>query len=356
MLGWIPGTQRFLFISDRGGEGFHVWMIRVVDGTPEGVPSLVSMKGDVFDWSLSAGPVQTPTGGWAFYYREKSVKTRRSSGYLAQLDPDTGRLLDAPSPVSQPTAGREMTQCPVFSYDGKYLAYYVAPSPKPSPDGPLYGPGNIVIRSLETGQEREVALSPQLSIGQGQPWLNWAPDGRSILIWGCAETGRRGIYQVDIDTGKLDPVALDAAPAIDWQGGQPRNFGETEGDTVGYGEFFPDGKTLFYPRAHRNPNLPVVSRCTEYRILARDLETGQEREIYRNPEGVFSFPTHSVSPDGKHVLIGGGSSLEIVPAAGGEPRELFKFGDGSENSLCQRIAWAPRQPACTVRENHGRKG
>ena len=67
VLGWIPDSQNFLFLSDRGG-GWHAWMIRVVDGRPQGVPRRITKGVVSTGWSASAGPVRTPTGGWAFYY------------------------------------------------------------------------------------------------------------------------------------------------------------------------------------------------------------------------------------------------------------------------------------------------
>jgi len=353
VFGWVPYHKwsfspweheiwmNFLFRSDRRGKEDEIWMIRVADGKPLGIPRLVSKGLPSSSARFPLGPVRTPTRGWVFYYREEKAKGRKYVGsvYVATLDPETGKVLTAPEPVSQSTPERPYLSSPDFSRDGKYLAYHVAPAAKESPEGPLYGPGNIVIRTLETGREREVTLSPKLGTRGNLAHLRWAPDGRSILIRGVAETGRSGIYRVDIETGKVIPVVL-SAPRLstaDWRlGWTPLREGA--GEVVGWGEFSPDGKTLFFKRMHVEPN--VSKRLTRCRIVARDFETGREREIYRNPDGVLGEFAFAVSPDGQRVFIGGTSALELVPSTGGEPRELLKC-KGEFTRIRQTITWTP---------------
>jgi len=328
VLGWIPDSQNLLFLGNRGGEGWQTWMIRVVDGRPQGAPRQMT-KGVVSTfWCNSSGPVRTPTGGWAFYYRE-SIRAKSIAGvYVAALDLATGKLLGDPEPVLEPTAGRKRAWSPDFSHDGKYLAYYVVPFPKKSPEGLRYAPGNIVIRTLETGQEREITLSPKLS-GQGLGLiLRWAPDGRSMVCHGRAENGRAGLYRVDVDTGNVDPLVLEAPELTktDWQLRWDLNESKSKGDCVGLGgELSPDGKTLFFKRTHYDPNAPPAETITRGRIVARDLETDREREIYRNPDGVFGGLTFGLSPDGERVFVVSGTMLRILTTAAGEPRELLKM-------------------------------
>ena len=349
VLGWIPDSQYFLFTSDRGGKGLRAWMIRVVDGKPERVPRLVTRVQLANRRTVAQGPVRTPTGGWAFYHRESGQAELMHSSYLASLDPDTGKILTAPKPISQPSAERELVQSPDFSRDGKYLAYYVAPAPKKR----RYGPGNIVIRTLETGQEREITLSPKLSCSGRLGHLSWAPDGRSIFVCGRAETGRHGIYQVDINTGNLDPVVLEAPEqtSTDWQ--LHLNFDNVEGEHVLWGEPSADGKTLFFPRHHFDPNAKQF--ITQCRIVARDLETDEEREIYRNPDGVFKGLFCGVSPDGEHVFVASGTMLKIFPTAGGEPRELLEFEGEVLQNVPSTMTWmADSRHLLFVRTTQGR--
>gem|GEM_PF-1934412 len=335
VLGWMPDGRGLLFRSDRRGQGDDAWIIRVVDGRPRGVPCLAKEGVP----SYLEGPVRTLTGGWAFYYgqREPASNKLTSSVYTAALDPTTGKLLTPPERITNPSPGRERALSPDFSRDGKFLAYYVAPAAERSPQQMPFVPGNIVIRSLETGQEREVTLSPKLS-GMGlimlASSLRWAPDGRSILIRGGLETGHSGIYRINTETGKLNHVVLDNPEPIKPNGQIAPDPNQIKGNRLGWGELSPDGKTLFYPRLHFDPDTSSESRRIRCRLLARDLETGREREIYRNPDGGFGF-SFAVSPDGQHVAVKGQTAIEILPSSGGKPRELYEF----EGELSRRIRW-----------------
>jgi len=274
VFGWLPDGKDFLF-----RRGQDVWMIQVVDGKPQGVPRLVR-KGLPFRQARYCHDlVRTPTGGWAFYYRERLANRYLSGIYLAALEPDAGKLLKDWTPVVEtlgqgvlpdfPQAGWALS--PDFSHDGKYLAYYVAPGSQQSPKFGI-GPGKIVIRSLETGQEREIILSPKFGTQGGSAWLRWAPDGRSILVLGCTEELSRGIFRVDIDSGKLTPVVLEPEQTItDWK--LFHTEGRVEGDSIGRGELSPDGKTLFFIRGHFDPNAPRGRQRARLRIVARDVET-----------------------------------------------------------------------------------
>jgi hypothetical protein len=106
---------------------------------------------------------------------------------------------------------------------------------------------------------------------------------------------------------------------------------------------------LYYLREHFDPNAPnsrppqtQTGDYTQARILARDLETGREREVYRNPEGVVGGLGFTVSPDGRWVAIRApwviSNMLKVVPAAGGEPRELLQL---QEPEHIRGMAWTP---------------
>jgi hypothetical protein len=256
--------------------------------------------------------------------------------YLSALDPDSGRLMSDPAPISEPVAGRELVRSPDFSRDGKYLAYYVAPAPKQSPKGPQYGPGSIVIRTLETGEEREVTLSPRLSYTGAHGHLSWAPDGRSIFICGRAETGRHGIYRADIETGNLTPVVLEGPEQAkdDWQ--LHLNFDLKEGEVVLWGEPSANGKTLFFPRYYFDPEAWGMERISQCRIVARNIETDEERQVYRTAVGGLFF---GVSPDGKRLFVASEKSLKIFPIAGGEPRELLESEGEFHENVPSTITW-----------------
>jgi len=329
LLGWTPDGKRVLFATSRTGVN-TMTLIEVHEGQSQGVLQIRHLEPGFQPMGL--------TRNGTYYY---SRMNGDNDVYTATLDLEAGKVLVPPAPVSARMDRRNNDPC--WSFDGKYLAYYAAPMPVPSPKGLQFGPGNIVIRSLETGQERELILSPKLSDKGLMPWypgLSWAPDGRSLLINGWIETGHPGIFRVNIDTGKLNPLVL-ANPepwSLNWQLWPDPDV--VKGDVFWCGELSPDGNTLFYSRHLSDPEGPQGRRDIQGRLLARDLGTGQEREIYGTPDGAFGLL--ALSPDGQHMIIANPTTLLILPSAGGEPRELLKFEGGfSRDITAVTMAWTP---------------
>ncbi|OFW30568.1 MAG: hypothetical protein A3H97_05740 [Acidobacteria bacterium RIFCSPLOWO2_02_FULL_65_29] len=57
----------------------------------------------------------------------------------------------------------------------------------------------IAIRSLETGEVREISPAPEFGLLNS---LDWAPDGLSLIVKGRDQKGRYGIFRVDAQTGR----------------------------------------------------------------------------------------------------------------------------------------------------------
>jgi len=92
-----------------------------------------------------------------------------------------------------------------------------------------------------------------------------------------------------------------------------------------------DGKTIFYTHGEFNES---------FDIRVRDLETGRETEIYPPASSPGTPNNLALSPDGRWLAFGLGNSLEswvlmVMPAAGGEPRELMRLpqAEGSFTGL-----------------------
>ena len=112
----------------------------------------------------------TRTG--AFYY---GLSTGMPDVYIATLDPVTGRVVTAPAPVSQQFQGRGSS--PAWSPDGRFVAYL---SNRRAVANLVRGPRVICIRSLETGEERQVSTPLSFEVFHR---LHWSPDGRFLLEW-----------------------------------------------------------------------------------------------------------------------------------------------------------------------------
>ena len=293
VLGWAPDGENILFSSDRTGT-LGIWLIAIADGKPQGTPELV--RSDIGRFH----PMGFTRKG-SFYY---GISQGKDDVYIAELHPETGKIVIPPKKVITRSEGSNIASG--YSPDGKYLAY-------------IYKSGFLslnrsrchvlCIRSLETGKEREFSFNLDYVISHSCP--RWSPDCRSILVTGeDNEDGVYGIFKIDVQTGGVKPV------------------------TRGSGcEWSRDGEAIFFLR--RNRELKALQ------ILVRDLETGKEKELYRSVSDKYIPFNISLSPDGQWLALRciRPTSLKVMPATGGEPRELPEFEKMA--TIHKPIAWTP---------------
>ncbi|MDP2999696.1 MAG: hypothetical protein Q8N47_19570 [Bryobacterales bacterium] len=293
LMGWTPDGGCILFHSERSGSP-DMWLVAVAGVKAVGEPELVK-KGYYGSRTLGF------TRAGAFYY---GVRTPTRNVYIAELDPASGKLVGPPQPVSRRWFG--VSGNPDWSPDGRFLAYLRNPTQDNS------FPSSIVIRSTNTGEERDLRVVGMTSLGYA---LRWTSDGKAVVV-SALEPGRGwSMMRVDAQTGQATPVmplSLGPFPRFDLS---------------------PDGKTIFYKHTPKAPGAPQAQ------LLARDLQSGREIEIIRKPGLMYV----SVSPDGQRVVIGaeenGATVLSVMPAAGGEARELVTNRvEGTSYRVC---SWTP---------------
>jgi Tol biopolymer transport system component len=301
LLGWTPDGDNVLFLSDRRGTT-DIWILPVRAGKANGVPVL-----------LREGVGKIASQGFtkegAFYY----VTTKSAENvYVVPLDSISGRVLESPKlPIEH--LGKS-THSPDYSPDRKHLAYV-------SVRGPV---GNerfvICIHSLESGKDREFYPGHNF-------WnLKWSPDSRSLLALASDKedrTGHQFLARIDVETGKATQILRCEKERV-------KQFVRTA-------VWSPDGKTIYYVFNDREKWIS--------RLIARDLETGKEKELYRAPDWAERFLI-SGSPDGKwlSLLNYKGSeentrSIKIIPTSGGDIRELYSFQN--VGNWPARPAWSP---------------
>jgi Tol biopolymer transport system component len=269
---WTPDGNRILFTSDRTGT-FGIWVLSVVDGTPHGAPEL--LRADMG----KTWPVRFARGDSYFY----GVQTMMQDVYVAELDPRTGKVTAPPSQASRRLVGAN--RWPEWSPDGKLLAFVTNNSPGGE------GLPALSILSLATGKQDE--LYPRMTAISR---LRWSPDGRSILASGGDERGRGGLYRIDAQTGDVSPIVQSGGRTFPWDSA-----------------WSPDGRTIYYEMGAG--------------IMARDLGTGQERQIRSHAR------RFALSPDGRFLAIPRedpatkAGVLEILALDTGQSRELLRVPD-----------------------------
>jgi len=296
LLGWTPDGTKVLFASDRTGS-MSLWSLEVANGKAQGAPELV--KADVGKTTALG-----VTRKGAFYY---GVQIGRQDVYLATLDETTGKLLTAPSPVTQRYVGSNSS--PYWSPDGQYLAY------KSQRGHSQVGVGSkvIVIRSIKTSEERELAL--KLNDFQLGPW---SQDGRCLLLTGTDTKGRQGIFRTDTETAEV--YVLLSEPGTD----------------LCCPKWSPDGEAIFFRRGTVNGKSAS--------LVVRDLETGREKEIYQATLPSFIEHDAEVSPDGAQWAFTMFQSrnqpelLMVVSTSGAEPRRLLEV---HEPEIIHSVGWTP---------------
>ena len=304
---WAPDGKRVLFVRDRKGS-MGAWVIQVAEGKTESAPELVKRDmGRV----VPMGFTQKGSYYYALFGGTRDV-------YTATLDPATGTVLSPPTPVSERFVG--LNSAPEWSPDGEYLSYVSQRGPVPAI--PLLvnelGSRIISIRSVETGDERELAPNLTSSFGLRHP--RWSPDGRSLVVLANDDKGRPGLYRVNAQSGNVTRILQ----------------GEVE-EELQHAILSPDGKAIFYVLVYMRADSKGLL------LLGRDLETGREKELYRvSPASPSSL---ALSPDGRTLAFAfedrarRSDILMLLPATGGEPRELFQGGGAF--AWIGVLAWTP---------------
>jgi len=264
LLGWTPDGRSLVFLSDRSGT-WDIWTVRITGGKEQGEPELLKK-----DFGYGADVLGFAPDG-SFYYK---TVTRLGGLYNGAVDLETGKVLVPPAPVTTRYTGAPSQ--PTWSPDGRNLLYI-------SRWG-RFGPGNniLTIRSTATGEER--FLSPRLRF---VTQLSWAPDGRSVIARGIAETEFE-TFRIDTETSEITKLAD--------QGNLPH--------------LCPDGKTLVFGQRGTGGALFIKKR---------NLDTGEESEVAE-----VSHALYDLSPDGREVVFQVKGAVKTVSLNGGEPRELFR--------------------------------
>ena len=298
---WTPDGKRLLFVSNRSsGQGF--WMIEISDGKPKGSPALV--KSDISGFERSIGF----TREGAYFYASTTAK---EDVHVAGMNPETGAIEGTPEVISAGSDGSNTS--PAWSPDGRYLAWYR----ERTPNSWAPGASAIVIRSMQTGNEREISTNLILFGG-----ICWFPEGQSLLASAFRAENDWLIqhFRVEVSSGETS-LLMQSGGITPWPG------------------LSPDGKTIFFIGGGG--------------LRAYEVETGKGRELWRRSgdrgaAGIRVRRSLHVSPIGDQVAFveyaassPGDSIVKVVPTAGGEARELLRVTPPGFISGNRALAWTP---------------
>jgi Tol biopolymer transport system component len=271
---WSPDGQRVLFASDRSGT-MGLWAVGVEEGRPQGPP--VCLRKD-----LGRFLPQGITASGAYYY---GLRAGGTGVWLASVDLAAGRLLDAPVRLAEGTA-------PEWSPDARHLAVLTRAGAE------NFGLESRVLSIWTPASGQWRVLPVRLA------WMErvrWAPDGRRLLVSGSDRSARRGLFQVDTDTGAAEPLVRESAST--YRGLE--------------GVWSPDGKKLFQIR---------------------------EGGLYRGDQPLYPSATRlrdlGLSPDGRWLSFVSSSDQDVLfllPPGGGQPRQVASV----EKDGIAAVDWTP---------------
>jgi Tol biopolymer transport system component len=288
LLDWAPDGRRILVSSNRSGT-YDAWLVQIGDGTAVGLPQLLRKE-----LGLVAPIGFSPDG---VFYFAPDLTTR--DVMVADWSPESRKAISTLRLATEHFSGS--TRLPAWSPDGRKLAYLV--------DRGRSRPAEtrVRIRDVETGAERTLA-----DVSGSVYFLSWSPDGTSLAMTVARPRTPSKVEILDVTSGKL--IREFASPR--------------SGESMGAYVWGPGGDVVYYVTRGALGEQTVLWR--------RDLRTGDEAAIHTR-----AFPNRipfAVAPDGKLLAIGYNRKLMVIPASGGEPRELVSEAPGVESGM---PAWSP---------------
>jgi Tol biopolymer transport system component len=306
MVGWSTDGKRLLFASDRTGS-VQLWAQSLAGMERQEPPRVIS--------SEFRGSSKGITSSGALYYL--STTYEGSPFRTTSFDFETGQATATPADPGEEFYSINLAAYADWSPDGTSLA--LIRRDRPGPMGML---GSVL--TLDGRLVRHVR--PQLN--QPRHPLRWGPDGGTFITAGTDRNGRSGVFSVDSQSGEATPLLLSA-----------------DGESYTEPALSSDGKVLYY----RHVTSSMV------RIVARTLESGEERELAHRSRRPTDPPTVlaglSLSPDGQYIVAGtrdaaaNVSTLLAVPVSPGEPRELLS----ASSATLEVLMWAPDSRSIFVR-------
>lgn len=342
---WSPDGTHIAFIKETVGSTI-LYGIPMANGKLVGQPFLIKegMRGvELLSW--------TEHGiSYALYLDLKEI-------YTVSLNPETGAPAGEPKPLDYTPTGSNF--CPVWSHDGKHLAF-ISEADKPE----------VVILPADGGETRHYMIPTSEYWAPGLHDLRWLPDNSGVGFSTYSSLGKSLVHYLNLVTGQWQDwtLPIEHWTRTDWGPDensfifagwytpeQEPNDSDVEHVDCGLyqfniktGEshniFQPESDTMFLVRGLKfsrdHKKLTFLLNNTDLMVL--DLETGMSQVLDKT-----TWWTPTFSPDGQKILASGHKEEKkiasiVVFSIEGETLQEYDIGNSfASGTRIQAPDWSP---------------
>ena len=294
---WSPDGKHIVFIRETRGGSF-LYGIDMLEEKPVGQPFLIKegmQNVDLMNW--------TEHGiSYVLFLDMREI-------YTLPINPETGTPTGDPKPLDYTPTGSNI--CPVWSHDGKYLAF-ISYAYKPE----------VVIMLVDGGETHKYAIPTPDFWAPALHDLRWLPDNSGVGFNVQNSMGKSTVYRLDIVTGKWQNwlLPIESWTRTEWgpdensfvyakwkgidsdvdvQDPGMHQFNIKTGET--HNIFRPDDDSWYsirglkFSRDYKKLTFSLKNK----KLMVLDLESGKSRMLVEKP----GSPTFS--PDGQKILVFG---------------------------------------------------